>query len=574
MNISRCSSRLFQNHPHSQRFSSFRSFFIDSKKFLPPKWSRIIKPLAFGGIGIGIGSYYTQGSSTNTQGNDIRSFAKLETTEVPQLFWEPLDTCKSSLSQEESEFLKNCTTSKKDLFKLQEMMIQRKYARERWPEDLCVFLNRYEGLQELVNLLLQSDKIFEMKKHTFDALYQIAKSREIAFSWGDREENVFLNRLECSREEEMWNQQPECGVYMMLRMNPSLAFFKGLDNKSAFSLAVEKGCTKTARMILSVMEQQSSSKDVMFTQTDFWNQVAIMDSIEFEDQVFSALSKEMQEHVYRMANVHQATCLVEKLNRLGMKGRCAVKDPYPCDVLNKAMDVVQAKETLFLFLHDLRNKNLLMLENEFDAYQKETGVCFVRKGSLGRLIGRCKVERAICALKLKHIKVPKKIAVVNPASNEISIGTETGRCKIYSNDMTVYAERITGCDRLLPWEEMQELLTLLKYVKFGDIWSHNFIIAEDGVYLIDMEDKSFELPFEYQKLNRLTDMIHSNDLPRLQKWISRNQPMNTSLFSTWEKRENDSRRLRSYFGWDLRILPFSFPVDDIISANKKIEAVI
>jgi hypothetical protein len=82
--------------------------------------------------------------------------------------------------------------------------------------------------------------------------------------------------------------------------------------------------------------------------------------------------------------------------------------------------------------------------------------------------------------------------------------------------LNVYAKRITSAKRFLLREEVSELFIAIEASNYGDLNPGNFIVAQDGIYFIDNEFKSFNSPIEWGKMIRLERFIAIED----REWFS------------------------------------------------------
>jgi len=99
----------------------------------------------------------------------------------------------------------------------------------------------------------------------------------------------------------------------------------------------------------------------------------------------------------------------------------------------------------------------------------------------------------IKTLKLKHIKVPKKIVVVQDGISSINL-TVTHGLSIFPQDpnqIRVYAEYIPAVHRLLSLEEAIEFMIILETTGYNDFFGKNFIFTKNKIYFIDTEHKAF-----------------------------------------------------------------------------------
>ena len=157
------------------------------------------------------------------------------------------------------------------------------------------------------------------------------------------------------------------------------------------------------------------------------------------------------------------------------------------------MDVATTHQTISAYLVRLRQEGRLLTENEFQEVQSNSAWC--NKGNFTRILGRDYILDLIKELNLKHIKVPEKKAVID--SNKETLSFEVSQYGsqnlvfMSSEAICIYAQEIQTTSRFVSREEMTELFTIIEAANFSDLWDVNFIVAEDGIYFIDTEIKSF-----------------------------------------------------------------------------------
>ncbi len=253
---------------------------------------------------------------------------------------------------------------------------------------------------------------------------------------------------------------------------------------------------------------------VEYTLQERW-QINVFKNLDFNDEEFLCLSSEMQSLIYRTANNFNNTLLVARLNTLGKYTTNApITRP---SILSLRMDIATAYQILSDYLVKLRQEDRLLTENEFQDFQSNQS--WRKKSDFTRILGRDYILHLVEELHLKHIKVPVKKAVINPSNETISFKiSQHGKgdlVRMDSEDITIYAQDIQKVDRLLSREEMTELFTIIEAAKFTDLKDVNFIIAEDGIYFIDTEIRSFYDTNEWAGMKNLSCFMPEKD----QEWF-------------------------------------------------------
>lgn len=150
------------------------------------------------------------------------------------------------------------------------------------------------------------------------------------------------------------------------------------------------------------------------------------------------------------------------------------------------------------FFEELKDEGLLLTKQQFD----ESGIkeaCIRKSFDIGRILGSHYITKTAEELGLKHIKVPKKYAVIshdreNKSSLEAFVDKRT--LEIKTHEVEIYAEKITPLERKATREELKELLQILEATGYGDFMGDNFFVGrnqngEEGIYFIDTEYNNF-----------------------------------------------------------------------------------
>ncbi len=139
---------------------------------------------------------------------------------------------------------------------------------------------------------------------------------------------------------------------------------------------------------------------------------------------------------------------------------------------------------------------------------------YIRKEhQIGRIQGKNFIEKLVKENDLKHIKVPKKIAVIN--QDTISFRVATNLELIPKVDqLTIYAERIEPLKRKLSLQEAIEFMTVLEKTGYSDFVAfQNFFFAKDGIYFIDTEFKDFSLTeIQFNAIQSIKNFLDPKDV--------------------------------------------------------------
>ncbi len=237
----------------------------------------------------------------------------------------------------------------------------------------------------------------------------------------------------------------------------------------------------------------------------------------FSIENFSALEITAKRVVYQEANESHDVSLVRELNSLGMKPE--VPSFSGPTIISNFMDIATKHDTILGFLKKLRQSNRLLTEKEFQSSLSEKK--WFQKSNLSRILGCNHLMIVIMENKLKHIKVPIKIAVVEDVELLKISGWEaySGYYEIHSDQIKIYAEAIKPIERKLSRDEINELIQAIVKAKFIDLWPENIVVAEDGVYFIDTEFKSFNGSICWEKMGRFESVISEEDKTYFQKKV-------------------------------------------------------
>lgn len=255
---------------------------------------------------------------------------------------------------------------------------------------------------------------------------------------------------------------------------------------------------------------QKLMQDVEYNLQERW-QITVFKNLDFNDEEFLLLSPETQSLIYRTANNFNNIPLVARLNTLG-KYTIDVPVTKPC-ILSMRMDIATTYQILSAYLVKLRQENRLLTETEFQAFQSNDA--WRKKSDFTRILGRDYILQLIEEKGLQHVKVPEKKVVIH--SNKETFSLEISQygswelVRMESNDISIYVQNIQKMHRFLSREEMTELFIVLDAANFTDLWANNFIVAEDGIYFIDTEIKSFDYLMMWDKMQRLSCFMAEAD---------------------------------------------------------------
>lgn len=423
------------------------------------------------------------------------------------------------------------------------------------------------NVRKLVALFSQFPAhLFALGENNLECLLKVAKSVNISIQCRnvispETRENLLFKwiRIRPLRDE----KEPTSVVQTMLEQEPKLASCYGVDGQSPLEVAITFGREADANLLIEAVQKSGRALSI----SEQWLLKAFKNDAAFDAKEFCALNDTMKKQIYRIANIYGSRDVVAKLNPLMQLPRDRAP-PFSCNILSEHMDAIAAHNTIEKFLADLRASKRLLTEKEFESLEVESKMKFKRKVSLGRLLGADFIQRTVKRLGLRSVKVPLKVAVVDSHRGTIAIhsGLGTG-LQITAWDLDVYAQVIPRSDRYLSKQEMEELVTLMAEVDFGDIHDINFLIAEDGVYAIDTEYKSF-YGLEWAKMHRLSSMVAPADKAWFHTMIDAREKEHDALQKSLREARGQIRAIRTtnneWFGLKDRMKPFVFDLQQFL----------
>jgi hypothetical protein len=269
-------------------------------------------------------------------------------------------------------------------------------------------------------------------------------------------------------------------------------------------------------------------QNIPFNNIEKWQIKVLSNDPNFSDENFLNLSIKDQKAVYQTANNLCNVPFVERIKNLNpalepisetvLNGNVVIQP----SITSQFMDVVTIKNIIFHHLKEFRSSNQLFKEDEIPNKISFDNNWIKKKGnSFGRILGSSYLELLINNLQLKHIKVPKKILIINLEKNEkksVTINPLAQRMiTIHIPHSYIYVEKITGLlkpdgKRKFTQEEIQELFTILEASQYSDLNVENFIVTDNAIYFIDTEFiPGFDNILEWNKLIRFFGYIAKED---------------------------------------------------------------
>lgn len=237
---------------------------------------------------------------------------------------------------------------------------------------------------------------------------------------------------------------------------------------------------------------------------------------------YNSFSEQDTRSLYQQANEEHNVDLVRTLNHEGLQETDLPPVRAP-SIISNYMDIATKSDIILRFFQDLRKSGQFLSREEFMSLKDKTWRYKDKK--LCRIIGCEHLKKVIQENKLKHIKVPRKVAVFDEGNKSIEVkGYSFGsrdHYQFYSDQVEVHAEHIESVNRKISREEIDELIQAIACSNFGDLWPQNFMIAQDGIYFIDTELKSFDGPIEWRNMGRFNQHIKKEDMDYFKEVIDK-----------------------------------------------------
>lgn len=236
-------------------------------------------------------------------------------------------------------------------------------------------------------------------------------------------------------------------------------------------------------------------------------------SIQIKD--FDLLDIQTKKTLYQEANEREDVALVRQWNDLGMRPEIShFSGPSP---ISPFMDIATKNDRLIGYLKKLAQTNKLQKDRTFLLSPLYTANKWVKKGNFSRMPGAEYLMQDLEELGITRIKVPLKVAIIKNRTSLLKMtGHESPDGQSYyidSSQIAVYAKRIQGVDRKFTREEIDQFILIVVVKRWTDLHPENIILAEDGIYLIDTESKSFDGTLNLENLERFESLISEEDLP-------------------------------------------------------------
>lgn len=276
-------------------------------------------------------------------------------------------------------------------------------------------------------------------------------------------------------------------ITLLCELNPSCINQLRELNESQLVRYVLQGDKEEADFLIKIMEGGKFA----LSEEELWIKRAFENDLNFADEEFRRLDMGLKEKIFFAAHIYGHQEIIEKLKSLGMGTAEPPSHEEGPGPFTSNMDLLAARGEIGKFLKDLRKDGLLLKEEEAEKLDKTKYFC---KGQddIGRIQGRNFLEKHIKENGLTHIKVPKKIAVINKGLDDVSFSIKNRGLKTsHKQQLTIYAERIEAVERTISLEEAVELIIVSEKTGYWDYYEQNYIIAKDGIYIIDTEFNAF-----------------------------------------------------------------------------------
>lgn len=328
---------------------------------------------------------------------------------------------------------------------------------------------------------------------------------------------------------------------MLLELDPSVIDQIQKQGDSAFFKAVLRSRKEEAVILLEAIQ----SRNLVLSPQDVWIKRAYTNDTGFSDEEFNNLDEKLKLRIFYAANAYANIELVKKLKALGMEeAPFFTTGPH---VFAFNMDIITARSSLENFIKDLRQKGQLLTSEEFNKFNRDD---YINKtDQIGRIQGTHFIKKIAEENGIKHIKVPKKIAVIHEGLNSIKFNISNDLEIIPArgdfDQITIYAERIKRVDRKLSLLEGIEFMIMLEKTGYSDFFGDNFFIAEDGVYFIDTEFKDFDPDKpKFGSIETIKELLEPKDVEAFMKEFEKRKK---AFESEQDNRDKENNKFDDYF---------------------------
>lgn len=273
---------------------------------------------------------------------------------------------------------------------------------------------------------------------------------------------------------------------LLLELDPSVIEQIKDKKESVIADAILNDSPEEADLLI----EAKLKRNIPLSEEEVWLQRAAKNSCDFSEDEFISLSQEFKTKIFFVANAFANENLIKKLKSLGMDEK-PLFPPGP-SILARNMDLLTTRDTISDFLKGLRQQGLLLTSEEFKKLDQSQYLS--KSDQIGRILGKNFIEKLVEENHLKHIKVPKKIAVIQEGVENLSFMFMENSLEPIpkTNQLKIYAEKVKPVNRKLSLEEAIEFMIILEKTGYGDFFGDNFFYCEDGIYFIDTEYKDFK----------------------------------------------------------------------------------
>lgn len=274
---------------------------------------------------------------------------------------------------------------------------------------------------------------------------------------------------------------------IMLELDPFVMDPTSEEFILAFKQAISNSSKKEADLVLA----QIQNRNIKLSPEESWWVRAFKNDCNFSKKEFLKLDQDLRLQIFFIANAFANENLVRKLKAFGMGSEPLFNRGF--SIIARNMDILTAKDVLKNYFTDLRRNGLLFSSDEFNKLDQSEQNKYQRKSDLiSNFQGKSFIEKIVKENGFKHIKVPKQIAVIIGTDPKITVGIKSDSLEIFQKSLVrTYHEIVQKDYRKLSFDEAIELMLVLAKTGYGDIHPGNFVIAKDGIYIIDTKYVQF-----------------------------------------------------------------------------------
>jgi hypothetical protein len=358
-------------------------------------------------------------------------------------------------------------------------------------------LSQYVNCQEFIDYLLKDGGISHLRLPALRALVKAAAAQGATLNLLQRDwEGVPL--LTRYLQDPRLDQQL---VRNLFKVDPTM-----LQRADILEELMHTQESEVMRLFLEVAKEENVSmtqRQELFVRVMFAEEPMAEEQMERLKTDIQQLTYAEQKIVYQLANAHSRVSVVRMMNDLGFKRQEPPMWRDSPSLFAANMDAAEMRDATLAYLREEGTQGNVVTRSFFQAnFDQQRYILKNQKGSnhLGRKLGERHSRAKANQLGLKHLKIPRKIVVIEDEALPLTLTVipdiaDSARnqleCPKEAVRVSVYAEKVFQDRREAKPAAVSELLTWVKAAEFWDAHSENFILEEQGICPIDLEFGNF-----------------------------------------------------------------------------------